>query len=176
MLQDVQVQVMQTPAPQLFELEKQANERWLFLRMIEECYFKQRSRINWLKEGDQNTTYFFRIVQTRLSYNTIRSFVLPSGVILLNPLQMSSHAVNHFTSILGPKPLPRLGVVSTQEWFQSLTSFRCEQSFCAEMTSIPSVEEITQVMHKLNPNKAQGQIDLHLGSIRLLGLLWGVKL
>nr|VDD53917.1 unnamed protein product [Brassica oleracea] len=36
------------------------------------------------------------------------------------------------------------------------------------MTSIPSVEEITQVMHKLNPNKAQGQIDLHLGSIRLL--------
>nr|VDD56334.1 unnamed protein product [Brassica oleracea] len=81
---------MQTPTMQLFELEKQALERWNFLRMIEESYFKQRSRINWLKEGDQNTTYFYRIVQTRLSYNMIRSFILPSGLIWLLFFQSGS--------------------------------------------------------------------------------------
>ncbi|CDY24471.1 BnaC05g34830D [Brassica napus] len=73
LLQAVQVQVMQSPTPQLFELEKQALERWNFLRVIEESYFKKRSRVNWLKEGDQDTTYFYRIVQTRLRYYLLLS-------------------------------------------------------------------------------------------------------
>ncbi|XP_048634861.1 uncharacterized protein LOC125608425 [Brassica napus] len=133
-----------TPTTQLFELEKQANERWLFLRMIEESYFKQRSRINWLKEGDQNTTFFYRIVQTRLSYNTIRSFVLLSGAILTDPLDMSAHAVAHFTSILGPQPPARIRVVSTGEWFHSLTPYRFDQSYRVEMISVPSADEITR--------------------------------
>ncbi|KAF3533115.1 hypothetical protein DY000_02043910 [Brassica cretica] len=127
LLQDVQVQVMQTPTMQLFELEKQALERWNFLRMIEESYFKQRSRINWLKEGDQNTTYFYRIVQTRLSYNMIRSFILPSGVVLTDSLDMSYHVVCHFTKILGPVLAPQV-TQSSVEWFQGLTPFLVTKS------------------------------------------------
>lgn len=69
-------------------------------------YFRQRSRINWLKEGDQNTTYFFRIVHTHLNFNTIRSFSLASGVLIVDPLEMSSHDVGHFQRILGPRVLP----------------------------------------------------------------------
>ncbi|XP_048624100.1 uncharacterized protein LOC106453611 [Brassica napus] len=162
-LQDVQVQVMQAPSTQTFELEKQALERWNFLRLIEECYFKQRSRINWLKEGDQNTSYFFRIVQTRLNYNTIRSFVLISGIILTDPLDMSSHAVRHFSNILGPMPPMRVNMVSTVQWFQSLSLFRCDQNQCVQMTTIPTVEEITRVMHKLNSNKVPGPDGLTSG-------------
>ncbi|XP_013688947.2 uncharacterized protein LOC106392690 [Brassica napus] len=117
LLQHVQVQAMQTPTSQLFEMEKQAVERWNFLRMIEECYFKQRSRINWLKEGDLNTTYFYRVVQSRMSFNTIHSFILPSDNILTDPLDMSTHAIQHFTTILGnpllesPLCLPPPGLV-----------------------------------------------------------------
>lgn len=162
-LQDLQVQVLQDPTPQMFELEREANERWLFLRLIEECYFKQRSRINWLKEGDQNTTYFFRVLQTHLSYNTIRSFVLPSGVMIVDPLEMSAHAVKHFTSILGPSPAPRPTVISSTGWFHSLTPFRCDQRSAAEMITLPSCEEITTVLFKLNPNKAPGPDGLTSG-------------
>ncbi|KAL0651628.1 hypothetical protein Bca4012_094319 [Brassica carinata] len=147
---------------QLFELEKQALERWNFLRMIEESYFKQRSRINWLKEGDQNTTYFYRIVQTRLSYNMIRSFILPSGVVLTDSLDMSYHAVCHFTKILGPVPAPQV-TQSSVEWFQGLTPFRCSQDQGQLMTSIPSMEEIGSVLLKLNPNKAPGPDGLTSG-------------
>ncbi|WZZ48529.1 hypothetical protein YC2023_048636 [Brassica napus] len=157
------VQVMQAPSTQTFELEKQALECWNFLRLIEECYFKQRSRINWLKEGDQNTSYFFRIVQTRLNYNTIRSYVLISGIILTDPLDMSSHAVRHFSNILGPMPPMRVNMVSTVQWFQSLSPFRCDQNQCVQMTTIPTVEKITRVMHKLNSNKAPGPDGLTSG-------------
>lgn len=37
---------------------------------------------------------------------------------------MSSHAVRHFTTILGPTPPWRVLVTSTTEWFQTLTLFR----------------------------------------------------
>ena len=162
-LQDVQVQIMQAPTPQLFELEKQAIDRWNYLRMIEECYFTQRSRINWLKEGDLNTTYFFLIVQTRLNFNIIRLFTLPSGTILTDPLEMSSHAVRHFSSTLGPGPPHCVVTASTAEWFQSLSPFRCDQDQSIKMTAIPTCEEITTVMHKLNPNKAPGPDGLTSG-------------
>lgn len=123
LLQDVQVQSLQNPSTALFEKERELLQKWQFLRIIEECYYKQRSRIDWLKEGDQNTAYFFRVVQARLNYNAIRSFFLPSGVLILDQLQMSVHAVNHFQSILGPLLLPPLRLHSPPAWFRTLSSF-----------------------------------------------------
>lgn len=34
-------------------------------------YFKQQSRVSWLRERDQNVIYFFRMVQTRMNFNFI---------------------------------------------------------------------------------------------------------
>ncbi|KAF3598678.1 hypothetical protein F2Q69_00038346 [Brassica cretica] len=82
--------------------ERRLHESWVFLRGIEESYFRQKSRINWLLEGDQNTAYFFRIFQTRCSYNSIRSFALASGIIITDPRMMSLHAITHFRNMLGP--------------------------------------------------------------------------
>ncbi|KAF3497183.1 hypothetical protein DY000_02054392 [Brassica cretica] len=69
------VQALQTLTTQLFQEERDLNQKWKFLRQIEECFFRQKSHINWLREGDLNTTYFFRICQVRASYNAIRSFL-----------------------------------------------------------------------------------------------------
>lgn len=162
-LLDVQVQVLHSPTTQLFELEKQALQTWNFLREIEESYFKQRSRVNWLKEGDQNTTFFYRTVQTRLNFNFIRSFFLPSGVIIIDSIQMSIHAVSHFQSILGPVPAPPVRIVSSSLWFHSLTGYSCSDSQRSQMLSLPTAEEITSVMFKINQNKAPGPDGLTSG-------------
>ncbi|CAA7043657.1 unnamed protein product [Microthlaspi erraticum] len=163
LLQVVQVQALEAPSQQLFSQERLLHEKWTFLRGIEESYFKQKSRINWLKEGDQNTTYFQRIAQTRTSYNSIRSFLLPSGDIIQDPIEMSLHAINHFTSILGPQILPPIPLPSPPSWFQALTPFRCPSALHQQMTSKPSVEEITKVMFRLNPNKSSGPDGLTSG-------------
>lgn len=149
--------------PQLFEMEKQALQTWKFLREIEESYFKQRSRINWLKEGDQNTTFFFRTVQTRLNFNFIRSFLLPSGAYITDPIQMSIYAVTHIQKILGPQPAPHVGIMSTTVWFQSHTDFLYSESKHGQMTQIPTEDEITSVLFKLNQNKAPGPDGLTSG-------------
>lgn len=56
MLNVAHVNALNDPTSENFKGEKDLRDRWEFLRMIEESYFRQRSRINWLREGDQNTT------------------------------------------------------------------------------------------------------------------------
>lgn len=163
LLVDVQAQVLQTPTAQLFTLEKEALQKWNFLREIEEGYFKQRSRVNWLKEGDQNTTFFYRTVLTRLNFNFIWSFLLPSGIIITDSIQMSVYAVSHFQSILGPQPAPPVRLLSSAFWFQTLTDFLCSESQRGQMILIPTAEEITSVLFKLNQNKAPGPDGLTSG-------------
>lgn len=58
LLQMLQVQSLQTPTAESFLQESILSQKWHFLREIEESYFKQKSRINWLHLGDQNTTFF----------------------------------------------------------------------------------------------------------------------
>ncbi|CAA7056409.1 unnamed protein product [Microthlaspi erraticum] len=171
LLQAVQVQALQTPSQTLFDQEKTLHERWNYLRQIEESYFKQKSRINWLKEGDQNTTYFQRIAQTRASYNSIRSFLLPNGHILEDPQDMSLHAVNHFKSILGPSILPPPTLASPPSWFASLIPFRCSPDQQRAMVTFPQADDIKRVLFRLNPNKSSAPDGLTSGFYKAA---WGI--
>lgn len=57
LLQAVQVHALQHPSESLFEQERSLHLEWTFLRTIEEAFFRQKSRINWLNEGDHNTFF-----------------------------------------------------------------------------------------------------------------------
>lgn len=145
LLCDVQVRALRTPTPHLFDEERQLHQKWLFLRQIEECYIRQKSRVNWLNEGHQNTAYFFRIFQTRASYNTIQSFMMSSGVLLTDPLLMSRHAVIHFRNLLGPDLLQPPHIPSTQDWFTQLSGFSPSPTYIIAMTMIPTAEELQEL-------------------------------
>lgn len=156
LLQLVQVRALDDPSPETFAEEQVLNQKLQFLCQIEECFFLQKSRINWLKEGDLDTIFFHRVCLTRASYNAIRSFLLPSGTLLTDPLAMSALAVGHFKAVLGPDGSLPLLLFTPSDWFQSLTQFRCSLQQQQKMLLMPSTEEITKLMFSLNPNKAPG--------------------
>lgn len=131
------------------------------MRAIEEAYFRQRSRINWLKEGDFNTSYFHRVAVARAALNTIRSFHLPSGALLSDLEEMALHDVAHFKSILAPDVLP-FSLVSIT-WFQELLSYRCSSEASQVLALIPDAAAITRTVMKLNPNKSPGPDGLTSG-------------
>ena len=58
-LTDMQVTVLNSPLDAyLIEKEKPLSQELAELLQAEEGYFKQKSRVDWIKEGDQNTKFF----------------------------------------------------------------------------------------------------------------------
>lgn len=153
LLQLVQVEALQNPSPASFLAERELHQKWNFLREIEEIFFKQKSMINWLREGELNTTYFHRICQIRATYNVIRVFISITGAWITDPQEMSNLAISHFRSILGYQPLM---LVTRPEWFQDLLNFSIPQHLLPMMLPLPTEEEIKSIFFKLNPNKAPG--------------------
>lgn len=154
LLQVVQVQALQSPSPELFQQERDLHQKWLFLRDIEEAYFRQKSRINWLREGYLNTTYFYRMCVVRPSINAVRSFLIGTDTLITDPNEMCLLAVKHFQEILGPLRHAPPSVISPPAWFAELLNFRCSVQQSATMLALPSSEEIKRLFFKLNPNKA----------------------
>lgn len=167
-LQQAQSDALNNPSPLSFLVGKDLHSQWTFLRSIEESYFRQKSRINWLKEGDFNTAYFHRIAVVRAAYNTIRFFHLSSGLIIENPVAMSDHAINHFKSIMGPPVVsPSQASIS---WFQTLLPFRCGRALQDSMVKRPSNEEITKMVFRLNLIRLQDLMAFPRDFIKLLGI------
>jgi hypothetical protein len=55
--------------------EKECPHEFLSISKAEEAYFKQKSWVQWLKLGDQNSSYFHKIIKITASQNLITHFV-----------------------------------------------------------------------------------------------------
>ena len=73
------------------------------LMQAEESYYKHKSRIDWLSEGDQNTRYFQKIVAANHSRSSIRCLIDANGNKLYSFSQISNEAVSFFQNLIGTK-------------------------------------------------------------------------
>jgi hypothetical protein len=70
----------------------------------EEMLGLQRSRIDWLKEGDRNTKFFDRKVVWRARNNMIKSLEDADGVVKEAPSDMERMATSYFKSMYTRDP------------------------------------------------------------------------
>ncbi|XP_030449341.2 uncharacterized protein LOC115671829 [Syzygium oleosum] len=84
----------------LANLEKEHLQVFSDLRLQEESFFKQKSRIKWLKEGDMNSKYFHHFVNKRQLHNRILSVSDDDGAVLSDPRLIHSHIVSFFETLL----------------------------------------------------------------------------
>ncbi|XP_059066340.1 uncharacterized protein LOC131061549 [Cryptomeria japonica] len=73
-----------------------ALEEW---ELREEIFWKQKARIEWLKEGDKNTTFFFNSVKARQHGNAISSLVTDRGEVISSTQGIADEAVQYFASL-----------------------------------------------------------------------------
>lgn len=84
------------PNNSTFQHERDCLEILSKLRLVEESYFRQKSRINWLQTGDQNTDYFQKMAKGRNCYNSIHTLTGMDGCVVFTPSDVGNLAVDHF--------------------------------------------------------------------------------
>ncbi|KAJ4907276.1 Uncharacterized protein Rs2_10934 [Raphanus sativus] len=77
-----QSEALSNPNAATFTAAAEAWESWYHLSGIEEQFFYQKSRVQWLKLGDRNNNFYFRTTQSRNSKNAIRRLVTANGVVM----------------------------------------------------------------------------------------------
>ena len=95
-----QILALLNPCTKKFETEAAAAREWNHYAEVEEHFFKQKSRITWLKLGDHNTSFFHRAVQIRRAKNSLRMIQDANDVCLIDPEEIKLEAVNYFKDFL----------------------------------------------------------------------------
>lgn len=69
----------------------------------EESYWEQRARVNWLKSGDKNTSFFHKFTSQRHRFNKIRGLRNVDCQIVTEATDMERVARNYFTNLFSSK-------------------------------------------------------------------------
>ena len=78
-------------------------EEW---ELREEIFWKQKSRVDWLQEGDRNIAFFHNSVKARRQGNSISSLVSSDGIRISSCKEISREAVNYFSNLFTRDALP----------------------------------------------------------------------
>lgn len=130
--------------------EKGLMNRISELMAREEAMAKQRSRIQWLAEGDRNTAFFHSRAKERSRTNKIKSLKLNDGTIVTNQGQLEEAAKGFyhalFTAQQGTDPL----VVTN--WVERKVSEEMNENLCAPVSDL----EVERALFMMHPNKSPG--------------------
>lgn len=131
---------------QLKKLHEELNE----LLEREEIAWRQRSRVQWLQEGNRNTKFFHNKATQRRKKNTIESLVDDHGTKHEEQQRIEQLIVDYFSQIYtssNPQNLePIMEAVETSVTEDMNT--RLSQEFTAT--------EVVQALHQMYPTKAPG--------------------
>ena len=84
----------------LGENEKSCLKIYHDLAMAEEGFLKQKSRVQWLKLGDQNSSFFHKAVKARNARSALKVITMANGCRTEDPEAIKQEALRHFQSIL----------------------------------------------------------------------------
>ncbi|GKE53622.1 hypothetical protein Tco_1488778, partial [Tanacetum coccineum] len=68
--------------------------------LLEECFLKQKAKVEWLRAGDSNTAYFYKAVKSHISRSRIEVVMDTSGTLFANE-QVADAFMNHYEAFLG---------------------------------------------------------------------------
>lgn len=125
-------------------------EEWYFR---EELLWKQRSRCDWLKEGDMNTKFFHAKASSRHKLNQIRELKDRDGKWMSEPTDLMNLIICHFQNIFHATRESR-GIQWDDHLYhiQGVLSAEANQILTEPYTAL----EIKEAIFQMEPTKAPG--------------------
>lgn len=119
----------------------------------EEKLLRQKSRIQWLKEGDRNSGYFHNQIKNRWNQNKVLAIVNSEWQLHTNLKDIQNIAVNHFRSMLGAGPR---GICPNLQNFSLPLVSSISPQQAASIERDISDEEILATLKSMKKNKSPG--------------------
>jgi hypothetical protein len=131
--------------------ESQAVERELCeLFEREEVMARQRSRVEWLKEGDRNTPFFHARMSARRRANSIKALTREDGSRCTDAAEIKGRVGNYYSGLFSSEPCDRMSEVLDS--IPGKVTDEMNVDLCKPYTN----EEIKQALFQMGPTKAPG--------------------
>jgi hypothetical protein len=117
----------------------------------EEIYWRQRSRISWLREGDRNTKFFHQKATWRAKKNKIERLKKEDGSVTKNKEDMEELTNSFFQNLYKADESTQPAAIL--DAIQPLISHEINETLCTEF----SEDEISFAMFQIGPLKAPGR-------------------
>ncbi|XP_062103990.1 uncharacterized protein LOC133815128 [Humulus lupulus] len=134
------------------KVEKEAYFKFGRQSRMYESFLRQRSKITWLRYGDENTSYFHASLKQRKIGNWITSFMNDAGQLNDNYEEVVAYFINHFKGFLGSS---------------SSASTRVEQK-CSQQGAILTLEQQLGLLMPFTKKDVKKSL-LSIHSIKILG-------
>eukprot|EP00253_Pinus_taeda_P036043 PITA_36043 len=135
------------------ELEKELMTQWQHRSLQEETLWKQKSRVQWLKEGEQNTKFFHRSTLDYRNANKILNLKNEAGDTLHNHREIFSLLTEHFKHIAQETHADRAEAINTLT--QSIPKVVTNDQNLTLLKEI-SMEEVEEAVKSMPNDKAPG--------------------
>ncbi|XP_023637692.1 uncharacterized protein LOC111830242 [Capsella rubella] len=153
-LEEIQMDLLSNPSDALFRQEFVARKKWRFFDLALETFYRQKSRIRWLKEGDANTRFFHRAVIANQARNLISYLRGENDIRVVNVSQIKGMIIAYYSHLLGS--VDSAVTPYSVDRIQDIQPFRCDATLTSNLSRIPSEEEIIQTLFSMPKNKAPG--------------------
>ncbi|CAM8941916.1 unnamed protein product [Rhodiola kirilowii] len=119
----------------------------------EEILWKQRSRISWLSEGDDNTRFFHACANARRRSSDIKLLQRSNGEYTSNPEEVKAIIVNYYRDLFTSRQtLSKEDIQPYLHIIPSKVTSRHNEILLAPYTPV----EVTRALFQIDPNKAPG--------------------
>ncbi|KAG5580316.1 hypothetical protein H5410_050943 [Solanum commersonii] len=130
-------------------LHEQNAEYIKFLK-LEDSILKQKTQLQWFKEGDANTKYFHSLIRGRRGRLFIHKLIRDDGEWLQGEDNIAMAACDHFKNLfMGDSKFINEGAL---ECIPRMVNREQNES----LTALPTLAELKEVVFSMNPNSAAG--------------------
>ncbi|XP_049399716.1 uncharacterized protein LOC125863741 [Solanum stenotomum] len=143
-------QLIQDPSEDNRSTLHELNARYIKFLKIEDSILKQKTQLQWFKEGDCNTKYFHSLIRGRRRRLFIHKIIREDGEWIQGDEVIAEAACEHFQKIFtGDNKIIKEDVLDCIP--QMVTQEQNEG-----LTAMPNLEELKEVVLSMNPNSAAG--------------------
>ena len=142
--------MQETQTPDVIAKMRAIDERMDELEAREEVFWRQRSRQDWLKNGDKNTKFFHANAKQRADRNAIISIVDGAGNKYTDEDQIAEVFVEHFESLFRSSQQ-----VDTSPIIDKMQS-RVTEDMYAMLAAPYTGDEVVEALFQMHPTKAPG--------------------